>query len=210
MNSKWTSTIVSRERFRSACCITVFLFKSKPETLFFPSPRGKINKNDEEIETPGEGTQIPYVHLGNEAQSQGLDFTSFCSFPPANVPPSAFLFTLEVGWVFSHSMASACKPTFHKSQSFSSVSEQEAQQDICFFFFFVTSKWLFRINPLFLTARVCVLPVLSPEHPSLSSEREIVYPPPLHLSHRPRVCSQTTSFSGVLYFLPAAARTLWL
>lgn len=72
---------------------------------------------------------------------QGLHCTSLCSFHPANVPPSAFLFTLEVSRVFIYSRISLCKSTFHKSQSFSSVSEQEAEQDT--YIYFVTSKWLF-------------------------------------------------------------------
>lgn len=98
-----------------------------------PSPREKIDKNDEEIEAP-EGVWIPVFTWGMRHRAQGSNFTSLCSFPPVIVPPSAFLFTEEVGWVFIHSRASLCKFTFHKSQSFSSVSEQEAEQDICIFF----------------------------------------------------------------------------
>ena len=74
---------------------------------------------------------FPVFTWGMRHGAQGLDFTSFCSFPPTNVPHSAFLCTLEVSRVFIYSRASLCKSTFHKSQSFSSVSEQGAEQDVC-------------------------------------------------------------------------------
>ena len=86
---------------------------------------------------------FPMLTWGMRHGAQGLDFTSLCSFPPANVPHSAFLCILEVSRVFMYFRASLCKFTFHKSQSFSSVSEQGAEQDMCVCVCIVASKWLF-------------------------------------------------------------------
>ena len=74
---------------------------------------------------------FPMLTWGMRHGARGLDFTSLCSFPPANVPHSAFLCILEVSRVFMYFRASLCKFTFHKSQSFSSVSEQGAEHDVC-------------------------------------------------------------------------------
>lgn len=161
-----------------------------------PAPGRKQIKIMKKLKHAEKGYEFPMCTWGMRHGVQGLDFTSLCSFPPANVPPSAFLsLTLEVSRVFIYSRASLCKSTFHKSQSFSSISEQETEQDICFFF--VTSKWLsYRSASSEGSSAFCrfqesvspSLPLSLPhplqQVPSLSSKRLIISSPPSLSSRR--------------------------
>ena len=162
---------------------TVFLFKGLKawEVIFYtasPAPGRKQIKIMKKLKHVEKEYAFPVFTWGMRHGAQGLDFTSFCSFPPTNVPHSAFLCTLEVSRVFIYSRASLCKSTFHKSQSFSSVSEQGAEQDVCVCVcvcvcvYFVASKWLF----LSIHVLKAVLPSVEFRNLSLSLS------PPLSLS----------------------------
>lgn len=148
-------------------------------------------------------------------------------FPPPHYKHASLRLAF-LSWLFLYSRASLCKFTFHKSQSFPSVSEQEAEQDIYpprvslshqqispphphpIDLLLFNSRFLF-VESCRLQKSVLVLSLLATLHPPpLNSESSLPF---LHLSLFPQIYLVSVIHKPPLspdpmYFRPAATGTL--
>lgn len=116
-NKYWMNIYFCEEIPISCVALHSLLFKCLKAweviLTLLPQPQGRkqikiMKKWPQEEKGGGWEGEFPTFTWGMRPRAQGLDFTSLCVFPPANVPPSAFPFTLEV----TYSRASLCKSTF--------------------------------------------------------------------------------------------------